>query len=74
MSKKTKKKLKKIKKQQKKLKKKLKIYPNNRDYPENSQIWYGSPPHHYKYPLGWIKDEAQELKSKNRVIKKAGFN
>lgn len=51
------------------MKKKLKIYPNNRDYPENSQIWYGSPPHHYKYPHGWIKDETQELKSKNRVIK-----
>ena len=21
-----------------------------RDYPENSRIWYGSQPHHYKYP------------------------
>lgn len=56
-------------KRQEKLKKELQLQTINRDYPENSQIWYGSPPHHYKYPHGWIKDEAQELKSNNRVIK-----
>ncbi len=55
------------KKRQEKLKKELQIQTINRDYPKNSQIWYGSPPHHYKYPHGWIKDEARQLKSNNEV-------
>ena len=59
---------KKLKKEQKR--QQLTNYPI-RDYPENSQIWYGSPPNHYKYPHGWIKDEARELKSNNRVIIKS---
>jgi len=42
MSQKTKKKqMKELKKQKKKLKKQLKIYPNNRDYPENRVIIMG---------------------------------
>ncbi|GEM_PF-4571978 len=37
-----------------------------------SKIWYGSPPHHYKYPKVWIKDEARKLKSNNRVTMLVG--